>query len=175
MKRIVGTVLLIVLISCNTVRVNYDYDRSTDFSGYTTYNYYVDMNTGLSDLDTKRLLKAVDSAMQIKGILLADEPDFFINISSNSFRNPSNSAVGVGVGGAGRNVGGGLSIGIPVGQSNVSREIVFDFVDSQKDALFWQGISESPFRDNASPSVREEVLNKVVAKVFSKYPPSSKK
>ncbi|MEL6919204.1 MAG: DUF4136 domain-containing protein [Bacteroidota bacterium] len=175
MKRIVGTVLLIVLISCNTVRVNYDYDRSTDFSGYTTYNYYVDMNTGLSDLDTKRLLKAVDSAMQIKGILLADEPDFFINISSNSFRNPSNSAVGVGVGGAGRNVGGGLSIGIPVGQSNVSREIVFDFVDSQKDALFWQGVSESPFRDNASPSVREEVLNKVVTKVFSKYPPSSKK
>lgn len=176
MKNIGFLLLLVVFVSCSAVRVNYDYDKGTDFSSYTTYNYYPDPNTGLSQLDTKRLLKAVDSAMQMKGILLAEEPDFFINIQSNAFKSQrSNSSVGMGVGGGGRNVGGGVSIGIPVGQPNFSREIVFDFVDSQKDALFWQGVSESSFRDNASPSVREKVLYQVVQKVFSKYPPSSKK
>ncbi|MEK6154411.1 DUF4136 domain-containing protein [Flavobacteriaceae bacterium 3-367] len=174
MKKLSFVLLVLLLGSCNAVRVDYDYDKGTDFSNYTTYNYYPDMDTGLSDLDTKRLIKAVDSAMQAKGILKAEEPDFLINIQSRSYRSPSNSAVGVGLGGSGRNVGGGVSIGIPVGQPNLSREIIFDFVDSQKDALFWQGVSESSYRDNASPSVREDVLNRVVAKVFSKYPPQRK-
>lgn len=174
MKKLSFVLLVLLLGSCNAVRVDYDYDKGTDFSSYTTYNYYPDIETGLSDLDTKRLIRAVDSAMQMKGILKVEEPDFLINIQSRSYRNPSNSAVGVGLGGSGRNVGGGVSIGIPVGQPNLSREIIFDFVDSQKDALFWQGISESSYRDNASPSVRQEVLNRVVAKVFSRYPPQRK-
>lgn len=175
MKGILYILLIVLITSCNAVRVNYDYDKATDFSSYTTYNYYPDLNTGLSQLDTKRLLKAVDSDMQLKGIQLSEEPDFFINIHSSSFRGPNNSSVGVGVGGGGRNAGGGVSIGIPVGQPNLSREIVFDLVDSQKDALFWQGVSESSYRDNASPSVREDMLQRIVAKVFSKYPPSIKK
>ncbi|WP_411031108.1 DUF4136 domain-containing protein [Spongiimicrobium sp. 3-5] len=177
MKNIGYYMLLAILFaSCSAVKVNYDYEKTTDFSGYTTYNYYPDLNTGLGELDTKRLLKAVDAAMQAKGILLAEEPDFFINIQSSSFRAPrSNSSVGVGVGGGGRNVGGGVSIGIPVGQPSFSREIVFDFVDSQRDALFWQGVTESSYRDNASPNTREQLLNQIVTKVFSKYPPAIKK
>ncbi len=172
MRSLLSLVLISSLLSCSAVRVNYDYDKKTDFSNYTTYNYYPEMETGLSELDSKRLLKAIDSTMQLKGILFSEEPDFFINIQSRAFRNPQNSTVGVGVGGTGRNVGGGVSIGIPVGGSNFEREIVFDLVDSQKDELFWQAVSESAFRENASPSVKEEKLNDIVSKVFSKYPPS---
>ena len=167
--------LIAGLASCSAVRVNYDYDKNTDFSNYTTYNYYPDLETGLNELDSKRLLKAVDSVMQQKGILFSEEPDFLINIQSRAFRNPQNSTVGVGVGGTGRNVGGGVSIGLPVGRPNVEREIVFDLVDSQKDELFWQAVSESAFRESASPSVKEEKLHEIVSKVFSKYPPNIRK
>ncbi|NAS14172.1 DUF4136 domain-containing protein [Poritiphilus flavus] len=166
--------LLIFCLSCTAVRVNYDYDKKTDFTNYTTYNYYPQMDTGLSQLDAKRLLKAVDSTMQMKGILFSEEPDFFINIQSRAFRTPQNSSVGVGVGGTGRNVGGGVSIGLPVGRPNMELEIVFDLVDSQKDELFWQAVSESAFRENASPSVKEQNLRNLVAKVFAKYPPKTK-
>ena len=62
--------------------------------------------------------------------------------------------------------------GVPLGGSGLTREIVFDFVDAKMDALFWQAVSNSSFRDNASPSTRERVLKEVVAKVFAKYPPS---
>lgn len=163
--------VVVFLTSCNAVRVNYDYDKTTDFSNYSTYNYFSDMETGLSGLDEKRLLNVLDSTMQSKGYLLAEEPDFFINILSSEFRRGPNNSVGVGVGGTGRNVGGGVSVGIPVGSSGLARNIQFDFVDAEKDALFWQANSESSFRDNASPSVREAQLQKVVAKVFSKFPP----
>lgn len=170
MKNLV-IIFIFLLISCNSVRVTYDYDKATDFTNYTTYNYFNDIESGLSELDEKRLVKALDSTMQVKGFLLAEEPDFFINILSSEFRTTPGNNVGIGVGGTGGNVGGGVSVGIPMGNSGWQRQIKFDFVDSQKDALFWQAVSESGYRDNASPSVREERLKAIVAKVFAKFPP----
>ena len=164
-------VLFAALTSCNAIRVNYDYDKETDFTSYTTYNYYSDMNTGLSELDAKRLLHVLDDALKSKGLRFSSEPDFFVNIQSTTFQTPKKNTVGVGVGGTGRGVGGGVSVGIPVGRPDVFREITFDFVDSQKDMLFWQAISESSFKENASPDIREENLRQIIEKVLAKYPP----
>lgn len=174
MRNLLYILILCCLISCNAVRVNYDYDKVTDFSNYTTYNYFQDMESGLSQLDEKRLLNILDSTLQAKGYLLSEEPEFLINIKSTVYQSNSGSNVGVGVGGGGRNVGGGLSIGIPVGNSGVKRQLLFDFVDANKNTLFWQADTESGFRDNAAPIDREEQLKRVVIKVFSKYPPSLK-
>jgi len=81
----------------------------------------------------------------------------------------------VGVGGTGRNVGGGVSVGIPVGRPNLERIIQFDFVDSKKDMLFWQAISTSSLKEDLPPVVREQKFQELVAKVLAKYPPKSKK
>lgn len=85
MKTILQFLAIILLVSCNTVRVTYDYDKETDFSNYGTYGYYSDLNTGLKELDSKRLLDAVDAEMQLKGIRFSEDPDFFINMQSRSF------------------------------------------------------------------------------------------
>jgi hypothetical protein len=171
MKSLLVLVLVFSLVGCASINVNYDYDKQTVFSEYTTYNYYPDMNTGMNELDVNRLLDAIDSYMQTKGILLAEEPDFYINIKSTMHQSPSNSGVGFGIGGGGGAVGGGVSMGIPVGQGKIDRRIQFDFVDRQKDAMFWQAISESSFKPNSTPETREAYFEKVVEKVFSKYPP----
>lgn len=166
--------LLVLIASCNAIRVNYDYDPTTVFSNYVTYDYFIDMETGLSQLDEKRLLRVLDSTLQSRGYLLSGEPDFLVNIISNEYQSGPQNNVGVGLGGTNRNVGGGISIGIPVGNTQWERQIQFDFVDSQKNVLFWQGVAQSGFRENASPLVREEQLRKVVEKVFSKFPPKTK-
>ncbi len=163
--------LSFLLLSCSGLRVDYDYDSNTDFSSYQTYSYYPDMQTGLSELDTRRLLTALDSVLLSKGFKASEEPDFFINIESREFRTPRNSSVGVGLGGGGRNVGGGVSIGIPIGQADLEREILFDFIDSQRDFLFWQGILTSDYRENATPFEREKQMRAIAIKVLSKYPP----
>ncbi|WP_372975852.1 DUF4136 domain-containing protein, partial [Muriicola sp.] len=106
----------LLLLSCSSLRVDYDYDPGTDFSSYRTYNYYPDMQTGLSDLDTRRLLSSLDSVLLSKGFSSSEEPDFLINIESRELRLPRNSSVGVGLGGGGRNMGGGVSIGVPIGR-----------------------------------------------------------
>lgn len=163
--------LFLLFLSCGTIQVNYDYDKETDFSAYTTYHYFSDMETGLSELDTKRLLHALDVALKAKGLRFSEEPDFFIDIKSTTFQKANNSAVGVGVGGSGRGIGGGVSIGIPVGHKDAERRIQLDFVDSQKNTLFWQAVSESSFNEQVTPSERERDLGIIVEKMMSKYPP----
>jgi hypothetical protein len=163
--------LCLLCSACSGLRVDYDYDKNADFSNYRTYNYYADMQTGLSELDTRRLMRALDSVLLTKGIQSSEEPDFLINIESREFQIPQNNSVGIGVGGGGRNVGGGVSIGLPMGSPNREREIIFDFIDSQKDALFWQAVTSSNYRENASPATRRKILNEIVGKVMMKYPP----
>ena len=167
----IGTLFL---FGCSAVRVNYDYDEGTDFSNYTTYNYFGDMETSLSQLDEKRLFRVLDSTLQAKGFLLSEEPDFLINIITEEYARTNQNNVGIGVGGTNRNVGGGVSIGIPMGSTQLRRNIQFDLVDLQSEVLFWQANSESAFRPNTTPLKKEEQLRKIVGKVFSRFPPEVK-
>lgn len=171
MRFLKATILALLIVSCAPIRVNYDYDKTTSFNNYKTYQYYADMETGLSELDTKRLLNAIDSKMKAKGFSVSENPDFFIDIKSAEYQAPQRQSVGVGVGGGGRNVGGGISIGLPIGQANVNRQITIDFVDENKKQLFWQAISESSFNPKGTPEKREVRLNAIVEKVLSEYPP----
>lgn len=171
MKNVVFIPILLLVVSCAPIRVNYDYEKTVDFSKYKSYNYYSNINSGLSELDTKRLLDALDASLQAKGFQLAETPDFFIDIKSSEYRESQSSSVGVGMGGTGRNVGGGISIGIPIGQTNINRQIQFDFVDENGIGLFWQAVSESSFNPNANPEKREAQLRAVVAKVLEGFPP----
>lgn len=172
MKNIGYILVVLLFMSCQMVRVQTDFEKETNFTNYTTYNYYDDLATGLSELDSKRLIKELDAVMQQKGLLLSEEPDFLINITGGSYQTPRNNSVGVGVGGSGRNIGGGLSVGIPIGKPSVQRELVFDFVDTQKETLFWQAITKSRFKENMIPDERTIKFQELVVKVMSKYPPN---
>lgn len=171
MRIILFSIVLVVLTSCGAARVNYDYDNQTDFTSYATYNYFGDMETGLSELDEKRLMDAMDATLGEKGYMFAEEPDVFINIKSSVFKSQQGNNVGVGLGGGNRGIGGGVSIGIPVGGPKMTRELQIDFVDANKDMLIWQAISESPFREGDTPAEKSEKLQEVVDKIFNKYPP----
>lgn len=161
---------VLVLVSCSAPRVVYDYDEKTDFSQFKTYNYFPELKTNLSELDEKRLLAKTDSILNARGYEKSNTPDFYINMKAHAIQS-QRSTVGVGVGGGGRNVGGGISIGLPVG-SSANQEIVIDFVNVQRDELFWQAIAEGKYKENASPEKKEEYFKTVLLKVLEKYPPN---
>ena len=165
------TILLLVVVSCAPIYVTYDYDQHTNFSQYKTYNYYSDMKPGLSDLDTRRLLDALDVKLKSMGIELSDTPDFFIDIKSKAYQEAPNQRVGFGLGGGGGNMGDGISIGLPVGQGQVNRQITIDFVDENKKQLFWEALGDYRFDPNATPENRLARIQQLVEKVLSKYPP----
>ncbi|WP_203258067.1 DUF4136 domain-containing protein [Hyunsoonleella ulvae] len=170
MRRLLALMIVFTALSCAPIYVNYDYDKAVDFSKYKTYQYFGDMETGLSELDTKRLLDAIDAKLKASGFTISETPDFLIDIKSEEFRNVQRETVGVGVGGGGGNVGGGISIGLPIGQSKMTRQLTFDFVDATNKQLFWQANSESSYNPRATPIKREEQFAAIVEKVFKKYP-----
>jgi Domain of unknown function (DUF4136) len=174
MKTLKIFILALLVVSCAPIRVSYDYEKTTDFTKYKTYNYYQDIETGMSELDTKRILAALDTNLQSKGLSLSETPDFFINIQSSEFQESQPNTVGVGLGGEGRNVGGGLSVGIPIGQSNINRQIIIDFIDENGKGLFWQAVSDSSYSPKASPQKREATIKAIVEKVLLQYPPENK-
>ena len=173
MKTLRYILIAILFVSCGAV-VNYDYEKSTDFTQYKTYNYFDDMQTGLSGLDTKRIKRAIDSKLAAMGLTLSEYPDFYIDIQSEELQLGNNSNIGVGVGGTGGNVGGGVTVGFPMGGRQYSREVIIDFVDKQNgEKLFWQAVSKSDFSQNTNPEKRQDYFNKLIDEIFEGYPPKN--
>ena len=76
--------LLVVLFfsSCSSVQVLSDYDREADFNTYKSYAFY---KTGIdkaqiSDLDKKRILRAIENEMSKRGFVKSQNPDILVSI-----------------------------------------------------------------------------------------------
>lgn len=169
MKKLASIILLFVFVSCG-VTVDYDYQKTTDFTKYITYHYFDNMETGLSQLDSKRFFRVLNAALEAKGFTMSNDPDFLIDIKSSYYQDTqSSSSIGIGVGGG----GGGVSVGVPIGGANVSRQIIFDFVDSRTEQLVWQAVSNEPDMPNNTPEERETQFKVVIEKVLEGFPPKS--
>jgi len=48
--------------------------------------------------------------------------------------------------------------------------LIVDLEDAQTGALLWRGIRESTVHPNKDPDDRDEKIQKVVAKIFKKFP-----
>lgn len=163
--------LFICIGSCAPIYVNYDYEKSTNFTEYKTYNFFSNIDSGLNELDEKRLIYALDSKLNAIGLQKTENASFLIDIKSEEYETNQRNTVGIGVGGGNRGIGGGVSVGIPIGKSNVNRQITVAFVDESKEGLFWQTTSECAFKPNQKPEKRETRFQAIVEKMFENFPP----
>lgn len=171
MKNLFCLIGFLLLMSCATVQVSHDYERGIDFSQYKTYNYYSDLKSGLSELDERRLIQNLDDYLPQIGLTKSESPDVMIDFHSRESAQVNNSNVGVGIGGGGGNVGGGITIGMPVGGSNLQRQVIFQIIDDGDKGLIWEAVTESGYNQNATPEQRDAHFKKIVEKAFSIYPP----
>ncbi|WP_452222904.1 DUF4136 domain-containing protein [Lacinutrix chionoecetis] len=164
-------IIALVLSSCAPIYVTHDYEKATNFNNYKTYNFFSDINSGLNELDENRLMAALETKLNAMGLQKSDNASFLIDIKSDERLENQRNTVGVGLGGGNRGLGGGISVGIPVGQANINRRIIVEFVDDTKTGLFWQAISESGFKPNEKPEKREARFAAIVEKMLEGYPP----
>ncbi|MDX1462650.1 MAG: DUF4136 domain-containing protein [Marinirhabdus sp.] len=159
-----------ILVSCGA-SVGVDYDKAVDFSTYSTYNFYPTIQSGLSELDDRRIMRATDSLLQMRGFVKSDTPQLFVNFYAQESIGPSRNTIGIGVGSGGRNGGIGVSGGIPIGGRVVTQELTVDLIDVAKDDLVWQAIAEDEFKEKAGPQQKEAHYVAILKKIFAKYPP----
>ncbi|SHG04711.1 protein of unknown function [Salegentibacter echinorum] len=171
MKLIKLLALCLILTSCNAPKAVYDYDSTTNFSTYTTYQLFPDFQSGLSQLDETRLIASLEKKLQQKGISKSKKPDLYINAYSQERVDRNRSSLGIGIGSGGRNVGVGVSGGIPIESNRLILEITIDFINVEKDALIWQAVVETKVNPKASPQERRALFNEIVEKALEGYPP----
>lgn len=160
-----------LFLSCGTTLVDYDYDKSVDFSKYKSYNYDWDRVTGFSEFDERRFTRSTDSLLQSRGWQLSDTPDALITVQSSEYETTSRNSIGIGLGSGGGNIGVGVSGGIPIGGREMHRELDVMLIDASQNMVIWEARSESDLKAKATPDRRDSYFSKLVAQIFKKYPP----
>ncbi|CAM1345588.1 DUF4136 domain-containing protein [Tenacibaculum amylolyticum] len=173
--------LVLFITSCSSVRVATDYDTKADFNNYKTFAFYkpgID-KAPISDLDKKRIMRAIEANLLAKGMQKSSNPDVLVSLFTKSREriniNDNNAAFGWGWGyGWGWNpwMWGGA------GRLNVNQytegTLFIDIIDANKKELVWQGIGSGAL-SMRSTKKREERIKKFVTDILSKYPPGAQR
>ncbi|MEO4004482.1 MULTISPECIES: DUF4136 domain-containing protein [unclassified Flavobacterium] len=166
--------LLLVISSCSSVRVASDFDNRTDFSQYKTYAFHKDGidKVEISDLDKRRILRAIDDQMTAKGFTKSDNPDMLVNIFTKSSEQVNVSQFNTGWGwGYGYGWGwGGPSYSTV--STTTEGTLYIDLIDARKKELIWQGIGTGVLTRNREK--KEERINEFVSKILMQFPPQKK-
>ena len=166
-------ILLVSMASCGSSAV-VDYDKSADFSTLDSYDYYPGIQSGLTPFDDRRMMRAIDSVMESRGLRQSINPDLLVNFYTEEYLTESNTTIGIGIGGGSGNVGYGVSGGIPVGGNEIRQLVTIDVIDVKRDALIWQGVITANIKENASPEDKEIYFQQIISKLLKEYPPPEK-
>lgn len=172
MRISIVAIIFLVLTSCG-VAVRYDYNETAKFNTYKNYAYYTDMETGFTELEERRLFRAIDANLEQKGFIKSDNPDFIIDISGSVYKSESHSSVGFGVGGTNGASSGGVGVNMPVNANKMYNDLVIEFIDKQTEQAFWMANTNVTVSTSDSTKTRDAYFVSVVDKILSKYPPKS--
>lgn len=162
----------VLLTSCESVRVASDYDREANFNEYGTYAFFkpgID-KAEISDLDKKRILRAIETEMQKKGFSKSENPDLLVSIFTKTNENINIYQHGYPYWGYGW---GWHPWYWGSGFNTVNRTsegtLYIDLIDSEDKELVWQGMGTAALAREVNK--KQERINEIVAKIMEKYPP----
>ena len=193
LKKIALPILaLVFLASCSSVKVITDYDKEANFNTFKTYAFY---KTGIdkaeiSDLDKKRILKAIDVEMAARGFVKSNQPDVLVSIFTKERERVDvyNNNFGFGWGGFGWGgfgrfgfynpwlLGPGFGWGGGFGPNVSTRtegSLYIDVIDTRKKELVWQGRGVGTLNNIKNIEKKEKRIKQFVAEILEKYPTAS--
>ncbi|NRB83731.1 MAG: DUF4136 domain-containing protein [Winogradskyella sp.] len=174
-------VFAILLSSCSSVRVAADYDREANFDQYKTFAFFkpgID-KAEISDIDKRRILRAIEAELMAKGMTKSDNPDMLVSIFTKSTQRVDvyNNTWGYGAWGWGgySRWGWGWGPGFGWGGNNVSTStegmLFIDLVDAKEKELIWQG-SGTGYLVTKNVDKKEARIKEFVAKTMEQFPPA---
>jgi len=164
------------LLSCSSVNVYSDFDKGTDFSKYKTYAFYkkgID-KVEISDLDKKRILRAIERELKAKGMVVSDNPDLLVNIFTKSREKIdiyNNNYYGWYPWYYGYGFGPGFGFGYTNVTSSTEGTLFIDLIDAGKKELAWQGIGVGILTNFKNIEKKEARINEFVSNIMLQYPP----
>lgn len=165
-------IALSMIVSCSSMKVSSDYDRSVNFNDYKTFGFTEGaMNLPANDLVKNRILNAIASNLKSKGLTESDNPDMLVDLGLKRKEKTDYQSTTYDVGGY---YGRRWRVGTSVGTTN-TREInytegtlVINLIDSKKDQLLWMGSGTGVVTNK---SIQEENVISGVNKILAGFPP----
>lgn len=173
--------ILLFLSSCSSVQVLSDYDKEADFNTYNSYAFY---KTGIdkaqiSDLDKKRILRAIESEMGKRGFVKSENPDILVSIFTKEKEQVDiyNNYWGGGFGWGWSPYYWGAGWGPGWGGNNVSTRtegsLYIDLIDANSKELVWQGKGVGNLGNISNIEKKEERIKEFVSEILMQYPPNT--
>lgn len=174
---IIPIIALLLFASCSSVRVASDYDANANFDNFTSYAFFkpgID-KAEISDLDKKRILRAIDAELTAKGLQKSDQPKMLISIFTKAKERVDVYQNHFGWGGM-WGWGWGHPWGMGMGGTSVTTttegSLYIDIIDASNNELVWQGMGTTTLSQNREK--KEKQIKEVVAKILKEYPPNKK-
>ena len=175
LKLLPAILLLMVVSSCTSVRVATDYDKNANFNDYKTFAFF---KTGIdkaeiSDLDKRRILRAIEAELLAKGFTKSENPDMLVSLFTKSREKVNIYNNGWGPYGYGWGWSpwywGGYGYGGTSVSTSTEGVLYIDLIDAKKKELVWQGMGTGYLSKNMEK--KEERIKEFVSKIMEKYPP----
>ncbi|MCD8418051.1 DUF4136 domain-containing protein [Tenacibaculum finnmarkense] len=166
-------IIALMITSCSSVRVTTDYDTEADFNSYKTFAFYkkgID-KAAISDLDKKRIMRAIEQELIAKGMAKSASPDVLVSLFTKSRERINVND---------RMYGGfyypyyyGMNGLNNMNRINVSQytegTLFIDVLDAQNKALVWQGIGTGAL-SSRSVERKQARIKEFVKDILAEYP-----
>lgn len=168
--------LLVIASSCSTVKVVTDYDKNVNFNTYKSFAFYkpgID-KAKISDLDKRRILRAIDAELGAKGMQKSEIADILVSIftKENERVDVYNNNFGWGWGWNPWWYGGGWGTTV---SSSTEGVLYIDFIDAKTNQLVWQGVGRAQLITTGDVDKKEARIQEIVKEILAKYPPGATK
>lgn len=176
MKRILlYSIVLLTAVSCSSIKVSSDFDKTAGFASYKTYAYTTEaLGLAINDINKTRIFNAIDAELSAKGFTKSENnPDVWIDIQLKAEKKQTATATTSGGYGYGYRYGwgGGFSTTQINYDTYTDGTLFIDMIDASKKQLVWQGRGTKTVDPDASQEKRESNINYAVKQIFMRYPP----
>lgn len=166
--------LTLTLFGCSSISVFTDHDSGVDFSKYKTFAYFkpgID-KVEISDLDKRRILKAIDQQMEGKSIMKSDMPDLLVSINTTAKEKVYVNQMNYGFWGWGWGWNPWMwGPNANTVSTQTEGALYIDLIDAKTKQLVWQGKGKGGISEYTKD--RDERIGIFVEEILKNYPPES--
>ena len=177
-------ILLFVLSGCSSIQVTSDYDKKTDFSKYSTFNFKKpeqlpnNYPTVINPINQKRIESAVMEEMSHRSYMMSSNPDLIVSYylkvenkvdyQTTTYGGSPWATPYYGPSYYGYYSGYGHSFSDTRRVDYQVGTLIIDIVDAKRNELIWFGTASKVLNTN-NPDP-EKTINEAVTKIFYEYP-----
>lgn len=171
--------LLLVTSSAFAQKVNVDWDRGTNFTGFKTYTW-AKGTPAANPMMGDRVVAEIDTQLAAKGLQKVDasaNPDLVVIYHAGRDTETRINTMDTGMYGPGWGWGWGGYYGGGSSTTYVDKilvgQLLVDIGDVKQKKYIWRGQANATIPDK--PEKGAKLINKAVTKMFQKFPPPLKK